>query len=254
MKSSHCAAWLLTLLLLIAKQMHAGFTLNSGFDYSTGDYGLPVSTEIITIPFSVSYAVNRTTWEMSLPHLRIDGPGEVVPGIGRLVRRQLRARSTNEGVGDLTFRVSHELAGREGNPWTWVVGAEMKLGTANATKSLGTGENDHAMQVEVYYSAGRFTPFATLGYRKLGNPPGSDLRDFAYGTAGLNWACTERVTLAVLVDGAARSSAGGSSTTNWIVSISRPLGERWHAQLYGVWGTSDASADNGGGLGLSRSF
>jgi len=239
---------------LSAALLRAGFTVNTGFDYSTGDYGLPVSTEIITIPFSVSYAVNRTTWGMSLPYLRIDGPGEVVPGIGRFARRQLQAKSAHEGLGDLTFDVSHEFAGREGSPWTWVAGADLKFGTASTAKSLGTGKNDYAAQVEVYYSAGRLTPFATLGYRKLGNPPGSDLRDFAYGTLGLNWACTERVTLALLVDLAARTSAAGASATNWTVSASRVLGEHWHAQIYGALGTSDATADHGGGFGLSRSW
>ena len=240
--------------LLLTGILRAEVTLSSGFDYSSGDYGLPVSTQITTIPFSLSYVVNQTTWELSLPYLRIDGPGEVVPGIGRLAGRRLLLKSVNQGLGDLTLGATHQFAVPPDQPWSWAAGAEVKFGTASADKSLGTGEDDYATHVDLSYAAGSFTPFLTLGYRWLGSPPGSKLRNHFFGTVGLNWACTERVTLGVLVDWADKNSAGSSSSANFTLSASRTFGPDWQAQLYGVVGRSDSAPDYGGGLSLSRGF
>ncbi len=240
--------------LLFTGLLRAEVTLGSGFDYSSGDYGLPVSTEITTIPFSVSYVVNRTTWELSLPYLRIDGPGEVVPGIGRLAGRVLLLKSAKEGLGDLTLGATHQFAVPADQPWAWAAGAEVKLGTASAEKSLGTGKDDFAAHVDVYYTAGSFTPFLTLSYRWLGNPPGSSLRNHFFGTAGVQWACTDRITLGALVDWADKNSVGGTTSVSYSISISRTFGPDWQAQLYGVVGRSDNTPDHGGGLSLSRRF
>ena len=255
MKKHSTSGRLFTGCLLLAGMLRAEVTVSSGFDYSSGDYGLPIPTKIITVPFAVSYAVNQTTWELSLPYVRVDGPGDVVPGIGRFATlRALLTKTVNQGLGDLTLGATRQFAVPADQPWSWAAGAEIKLGTADAAKSLGTGEDDFATHVDLYYSAGRFTPFATLGYRWLGNPTGSDLRNYIFGTAGLNWACTEKVTLAALVDWAAKNSASGSSTANFTLSVSRAFGDKWQAQLYGVRGSSEASADYGLGLSLNRRF
>lgn len=232
--------------------LRAEVTVSTGFDYSRGDYGLPIPTRIITVPFSVSYAVNQTTWELSLPYVQVDGPGDVVPGIGRLAGRLLLLRSTNQGLGDLTLGATHQFGAASG--WSWAAGAEVKLGTASAERSLGTGEDDFAAHVDFSRAAGPLTPFLTLGYRWLGNPAGSDLRNYVFGTAGLSWACTEKVTLTALADWAAKNSASGSSSANFTLSVSRAFGDKWQAQLYGVRGTSDNAPDYGGGLSLSRGF
>lgn len=254
MKKLSAPSWLLAGCLLLPGILRAEVTLSSGFDYSSGDYGLPVSTQITTIPFSVSYVVNQTTWELSLPYLRINGPGEVVPGIGRLAGRLLLQKSVNQGLGDLTLGATHQFAVPADQPWSWAAGAEVKFGTASADKSLGTGQDDFATHMDVYYAAGPFTPFLTLGYRWLGNPPGSSLRNHFFGTAGVHWACTEQVTLGLLVDWADKNSAGGTASANYTVSASRTFGPDWQAQLYGVVGRSDNAPDYGGGLSLSRAF
>ncbi|MSU47327.1 MAG: hypothetical protein EXS42_09475 [Lacunisphaera sp.] len=245
---------LLAGVLLYTVTLRAEVTLSSGLDYSTGYYGLPVSTEITTIPFPMSYVVNQTTWELSLPYLRIKGPGEVVPGIGRFTRRLVLLKTVNQGLGDLTLGVTRQFAVPADQPWSWAAGAEVKIGTADADQYLGTGQDDFATHVDVYYTAGPFTPFVTLGYRWLGNPPGSNLRNYLFGTVGFSWACTDKVTLGLLLDWAEKTSAGGESSANLTLSASRAFGENWQAQVYGMLGSSDSSADYGLGLGASRRF
>lgn len=245
---------LLAALLLQGATLRAEFTLSSGYDYSTGYYGLPLSTEITTIPFSLSYVVNRTTLELSQPYLSIDGPGEVVPGIGRFTGRLVLLKTVNRGPGDLTLGITQQFAGPAESPWSWAVGAEVKFGTADAAKFLGTGEDDYATHVDLYYTAGSFTPYVTLGYRWLGNPAGSTLRNYLFGTVGFSWACTDKVTLGLLVDWAEKTSVGGEAATNLTLSAARTFREKWQAQVYGVLGSSDASAAYGLGFGLSRQF
>jgi len=241
-------------LLLAANLPAEEFTLRTGFDFSTGDYGLPVSTQIITVPLSVSYAVNQTTWDLGLSYLRINGPGEVVPGVGRLTQRLLLGKHVSKGLGDLTLGVTRDFAGPEDRPWSWSAGAEVKLGTASAEKSLGTGKDDFATHVDFTWAAGALTPFATLGYRWLGTPAGSDLRNYYYGTVGVNWTCTEATTVAVLADWAARNSDSGKASANFTLSVTRAFAEKWQVQAYGVLGHSDSTADHGYGLSLGRRF
>jgi len=240
--------------LILAAVAHAEVSLHSGFDYSSGDYGQSLSTQIITVPVAVAYTVNRTTWELGWSYVRIDGPGDVVPGVGRFSRRARLSKTVQQGLGDLTLGVAHAFAVPEGRRWSWTVAAELKFGTADADKFLGTGKDDFAMRTEWSYEAGAFTPFATLGYRWLGNPAGSDLRDHAFGTVGISWACSELTTLGLFADWAAKNAADGETSSSFTLSVSRALGAKWTGQLYGMLGNSDATADYSLGVGVSRRF
>jgi len=230
-------------------------TVRTGFDYSTGDYGLPVSTQIMTIPFSVACAItDTTTLEFSLPYLRTNGPGDVIPGLGRYNFRLLRSKHVSKGLGDFTAGVTHNFATDGDASWAWSAGAEIKFGTANAAKSLGTGEDDFMVHADVTWSAGAFSPFATLGYRWLGDPAGSDLRNHGFATLGVNWTCSEKTTFTALADWAQRNSASGEASANFTLAVTRALGERSEIQVYGTLGHSDSTADHGYGLSIGRRF
>lgn len=241
-------------LLAVTLAAEEVFTLRTGFDFSTGDYGQPVSTQITTFPVSVSYTDNQTTWDLGLSYLRVNGPGDVIPGIGRFRQRLLASKHVSKGCGDFTVGVTHDFTPPEGRPWSWSAGAEVKFGTASAAKSLGTGKDDFMVHVDLFRPAGAFAPFATLGYRWLGNPDGSDLRNYVFGTVGVNWACTDTMTAAALVDWAQRNSASGRASSNFTLSVTRAVGDRCEIQVYGVLGHSDSTADHGYGLGIGRRF
>ena len=241
-------------LLLTAALPAVEYTFNTGYDYSKGNYGLPLATEIITLPLSLACTSGQTTWELSMPYMRIDGPGDVIPGIGRLSGRLVLVKTTNRGLGDITLGVKRNFAPPADQPWSWTFGAEVKFGTASVAKSLGTGEDDFATHVDFMYTAGAFTSFATLGYRWLGNPDGAGLRDYLYGTVGLSWACAEQTSLSLLVDLAQKNSAGGDSAANFTLAVGQMFDERWSGQAYYVRGTTDATADHGMGVSLSYNF
>ena len=160
----------------------------------------------------------------------------------------------SRGLGDLTLGVTRNFAAPPDQPWSWSAGAEVKFATASTDRSLGTGEDDYATHVDLSYAAGRLTPFATLGYRWLGNPAGSDLRNYLFGTVGVNLAYTDQTTLALMMDWAEKNSTSGKASANFTVSVTRAFGDQWQVQAYGVLGQSDATADYGLGLSLSRGF
>jgi len=52
------------------------------------------------------------------------------------------------------------------------VAGNIKFGTADANKNLGTGENDYSAQLDGYYTFSKTTLFATAGYKVIGAPAG----------------------------------------------------------------------------------
>ena len=56
-----------------------GLSLGIGADYSSGDYGSDVTTEIFSVPLTAKYVAGQWTWKASLPWLRIDGDPGVLP-------------------------------------------------------------------------------------------------------------------------------------------------------------------------------
>jgi hypothetical protein len=59
-----------------------GFSLSAGADYTTGKYGGTTSTDIWYVPFVGRYDSGPFIFKLTVPYLRITGPGNVVgPGI-----------------------------------------------------------------------------------------------------------------------------------------------------------------------------
>jgi hypothetical protein len=72
------------LVALLSTNVYAdGFSASVGGDYSTGKYGTKDSTDVFYMPFSASYATGRMTYKVTVPFLRVTGPGDFVPsGLG----------------------------------------------------------------------------------------------------------------------------------------------------------------------------
>jgi len=71
-----------------------------------------------------------------------------------------------------------------GDALTLDVAGNIKLGTADASKGLGTGQNDYYAQADGYYLLGQTTLFGTAGYRYYGSLAGVSLSSAPYGTVG----------------------------------------------------------------------
>jgi len=79
---THAARWpnaLLAVLAVLPAGVHAeGWTVSSGIEYSSGKYGDTQKTEMYNVPVTGKYETGLWTFRLSLPLVRVTGPGNVV--------------------------------------------------------------------------------------------------------------------------------------------------------------------------------
>ncbi len=239
-------------LALLSSAAQAQLTLSTGFDYTSGDYGLTEDTDMLAIPFTATYTVDQWTWRASLPYLRVSGPAYVVPELGQV--GTVRPVSTTEsGVGDLVLSGTYALATQPGRPAFDFTG-KVKLGTADEDKGLGTGETDFYAQADVYQVYGDWAPFATLGYRVLGDSADFELENGLYASVGASYRWSEPTRVGAVFDWRQRAVSGGDAAVELTLFATHRLNERLRVQAYVLAGFSDASPDHGVGGVLSYDF
>jgi len=234
-----------------AAQDDKGSSLSVGIDYTTGDYGQPSDTTITYVP--VTYKLGGRPWQfgVTVPWIKVEGPGNVTRDTGRI--GGAGATRTESGIGDVLLFATRSLAVTQGGLALDLTG-RVKLGTASRSDGLGTGENDFHVQLDAYAVAGEFTPFATLGYKFLGDPPGIALRDVLYAELGAARRLDEQRSAGLMWHGQERTTAGGSPQSEVTAFYTRRFGQGWKAQFYGLLGLADGSPDYGGGAFLIRAF
>jgi len=228
-------------------------TIGGGADYSSGDYGKTEPTSVSMVYLDAKYETGLWTWRTTLPYLRISGPASVV-GVGTDVIVLPDAgggRRDVSGWGDITASGSYRLIARD--DVMVELGAGVKLPTADESKGLGTGEPDYAVQADFYIPLGAGGPFATLGYRWYGDPPGLELRNAYFGSVGYAWRDASGTNLGFAYDFRDRTVAGGARGSELMVFVSHAVAS-WKAQLYFIKGFSDASPDAGIGAVLSYMY
>ena len=127
----------------------------------------------------------------------------------------------------------------------------MKFATADAQKELGTGENDYTLQLDLADNYGKFTPFATLGYRIMGDPPDLDLNDVWFSSLGFDYRLSPSLYVGGVFDYRQAISAGAEPMWELMAYLSWEMDGSWELNGYGVAGFSDASPDTAIGLQLT---
>lgn len=180
------------------------FSLGTGFEYTTGKYGGTTSTDILYIPVTGKYQSDRLTLKVTVPYIRVTGTGGVIIN-GRPTGQVATTKNTQSGLGDITASAAYNVYAR-GTRLLDLVG-KVKLGTADASKGLGTGENDYAAQVDGYQLIKSTTLFATGGYKVMGQPAGLILRDVIYGSIGASQKLNNASSAGLMLDVAQSSNA-----------------------------------------------
>jgi hypothetical protein len=184
----------------------------------------------------------------------ITGPANVVGGDGIVVLPgQNVPQRTVSGFGDVVASAFYNVLGPDA-PLLLDLGGKIKFGTADEAEGLGTGKNDFSLQVDAFKVIGSFTPFATLGYRWYGDPPGVDLHNVVYGSVGTSYRISGSTTAGFVYDFRDRIAAGGARVSELMGFVSQKFSPTWKLQLYVVKGFTDASPDAGGGAVLAYSF
>src|SRR3546814_11577403 len=63
------------------------FDVGVGVDFSSGDYGTGIDTDILSVPVSVGYADGPLSFKLTVPYVRVNGASNVIQ-IGRASGRE----------------------------------------------------------------------------------------------------------------------------------------------------------------------
>jgi len=264
---------------------NSGFSLGAGIDYSSGDYGTNSTTEIISVPVTAKYTTGSWTFKASVPWMRVNGSPYVVPGVGAGASVTGRGRgngisvgagtgtatpgttasSSASGMGDL--RMSATYSFNTGSPLGVDLTGNVKFGTADETKGLGTGANDYGVAVDLYRDFSGTTLFGGVGYTRLGksayvtrqNVGGANIgfsHKLGFGSIGASYEYRQSAVSksSTITTGGVYGSGYGDPRSEITGFYSFPAGTAGKFQLYALAGLAKGSPDWGGGLTYTQSF
>lgn len=244
--------------MVASAQAYAESTLSmtTGLDYSSGEYGSASTTEIWYVPLIGRLESGDWQFKLTVPYVRMKSPsGGVIIGYdanGTPIRAGVGMPVTESGLGDVVASATYSLVSR---PDVLLdLTAKIKFGTASVSKGLGTGEDDMGMVLDAYFPQGKATPFLSLGYKKPGDPPGQNLHNTWQAGGGVAYKVSDMWSTGAMYDWRSAASAAGSPQRDLLLyAVYKPVPD-WKVQAYASKGFSDASADYGLGLMVSRSY
>ena len=232
----------------------SGFSLTTGVDVSTGKYGGSSSTDIVYVPFTGKYEIDKWVFKLTVPYILVTGPGNVVRDIGIVKGRKAGTRKTESGLGDVVAGVTRNIIDIDSTGTLVDLTGKVKFGTADAGKGLGTGQNDYAIQGDVTQRVtSAISVFGSLGYKWIGSPAGAQLSNVVYGEAGAAFRISEDFRVGAFVDASQAPSTSGPQreVTGY---VTEQLTNRFKAQAYVVHGFANGSPDWGGGAMVTFAF
>jgi len=225
-----------------------------GIDYSKGDYGTGSETKILAIPFMVRYDNDPWKLKLTVPWLRVTGPGDVIPGIGRNNRGRRSVETTESGIGDTTLAATYATLYEPKSNFGLDLTAKLKLPTGDENRGLGTGSTDETLQAELFKNIDRFTAFGTFGYTFFGHSDVVDLKNAAFAEVGALTRINSTDSVGASLYGRQRVVEGGSAARDLTVFWNRRVAKAQRLQAYFLVGLADGSPDVGFGASALFSF
>lgn len=234
----------------------------SGVDFSSGDYGEAVDTEVVSVPLVGRFITDRWSFRGSISYLSIKGPADVAdtadggggdgggdPGGGGAIPRT----GTEEGFGDLTLQATRSfrhLGGEDSDLYLDVTG-RVRLPTGDEDRGLGVGATDYTLLGEFGSSGDSGGIYVNGGWRFLGDRAGSAREDGAQAGVG-GWVnVSETTRIGASASWREASTATGDDPASASVFVSQRLGDNLRLSVNAGAGLSDASAVYSGGIRLT---
>jgi hypothetical protein len=216
--------------------------LSADVRYMTGTYGGTGDIEDLYLPISARIDTGRLAFQLVVPYLRTSMPVE-------------SGTSTESGLGDIlaSMTVYDVLATEDGTLVLDITGA-VKLGTADESAGLGTGESDYTVYLDGYRFYDTITLLASVGYRWRGEPSGVALNDVFLGSIGTVFATTETTRLGLIFDYRGSAIPDDDDIQELTVLLSVRLNDKWNLELSAFTGFTDSSPDWGAAIGVTTNL
>lgn len=255
---------------------------STGINYSKGDYGELTDTKVVSAPVSLKYSKDNFSIRVSVPYVRIDGPGSLIqtpegrdggsgsggrtdnsgPGSANSgsgsggsgdveVDRSSGApiSSRRSGFGDIVIASAYSFD--LGNDFYIDATGKVKLPTASKSKRLGTGKVDVTAALDFVKEFGP-TTFYVHGRRKFaGNSAAVPLRDTWGAGAGASVRAGNGVIVGADYDWQQSSIVGNQASSEVTGWASFRLAKGFNMSVFGSTGLNSNSTDFAGGLSLS---
>ncbi len=240
---------------LTAPTFAATTTFTTGYDYSIGDYGQDVSTKVENIPFTFNRIDGAWNLNLTIPYIRVTGNGTVVPGTsgsfsnfsqgsfgGGGSGASTTSTVVNSGLGDVTGSIGYGFF--PGNNF-FEVTTKVKLGTADASKGLGTGQNDYYLQLDGVIGNNTVSPFFTIGYVVTGDTSSTTYKDVPYGTVGFMFKNSKLQNSGFSYDYRKATIEGSENLQQISAFVTWKNPEGWSTTLTALKGLTNASPNFG---------
>jgi hypothetical protein len=231
-------------------------SVSLGAEYSSGDYGTSSKTTIWYFPATFKYETDVNMISLTIPYLIVEGKGDVVVTAGggmggaKTISRSstLTSMRTDSGFGDVVLTGSHAIVSNVSARIDLT--GKIKFGTADENDNLGTGENDYAVQLDLENQLNSHSVFGSVGYKILGDPPGTDFRNVFYGSDGFSNKLDAVRTAGIAYDAQQSALSGASGQSEVTLFLSQKLDKKTKVTGYVLKGLADGSPDWGLGVTL----
>lgn len=263
-------------LLIGVPAAHAtdGFSVGTGTEYSSGQYGTRTTTDIWSVPFAASYRSGRWTFGLTVPWIHIHGSGNVIPGTGLVDNSNPLGRGLGQilgggsagsagtstpstsasGLGDVVASAGYTLFTSADHSFGLALTGKLKFGTADVNKRLGTGRNDYGLSLDSYKSLGQWTPFGGVGWVSYGSSRYIKLDNGMNANAGVDYRLKSSDNVGVSYNYRQRIVVGGTAQSEVTAYWNHRFNDKLRLQSHALAGTTHGSPDWGVGTSIDYTF
>ena len=269
--------------LFVPSLVHAAeypsYSIGQGFEFSSGKYGTNTRTDAIYAPFTVMASpTDRFGLSLEIP-LVYQSNGNVVSTVARGGMQGSKTTmlpvagmggmsgfgfgtsspssgmdQSQTGLGDIILRAGYVLVPEKDSMPQIRPTVFVKLPTADKNKSLGTGEFDEGVAVEISKWLGNWNPFAEVGYVMQGKSAQLALRNYMAYNAGIGYQVADTFRPILLVKGATSPADGAGSLLEVRLKLKYQATDHTGIDGYVAKGIVANSPDYGTGLAVYYDF
>ncbi|MGE0741943.1 MAG: hypothetical protein AB7O98_11435 [Hyphomonadaceae bacterium] len=228
------------------------WSVASGVDYSSGDYGGATDTEVLSVPLTFRARHDDWTFRASTSYLEITGPADVADIADGGGATGVTSRTgTERGLGDTNLAVSRTFRELGGTDFYFETTARVRLPTGDDDKGLGVGVTDYGLSGEVGLNQRGGGASLELTRRFLGDRTGVDRQDGWQISAATWLRAAENTTIGAFGSWREASIEGNDDPAQLGAYISQRVSPNVRLAFNAAAGLSDASADYMTGIRLT---